>query len=271
LSFALTSGNGIAIPRLKLEGVGKFFDHESRKVAALEGISLEVRRGEFCCIVGPSGCGKSTLLNIVAGLDRPDSGTVQAHGIPVEGPGPDRVVIFQEVALFPWLDVWGNVEFGLKNLNLPQAEREARIKKYLDLVHLHEFHHARVHQLSGGMKQRVSLARALAMEPEILLMDEPFSALDPHTRERLQEELQELWAATGATILFVTHGLKEAVALGDRVVLLTTQPGRIQAIEEVKLPRPRSVDDAPVLAMARKLKAQIGQWVDPISREEEKV
>jgi NitT/TauT family transport system ATP-binding protein len=137
------------------------------------------------------------------------------------------------------------------------------------LVHLSEFKHARVHQLSGGMKQRAQLARSLAMEPEILLMDEPFSALDPHTRERLQQELQDIWAATGATIVFVTHGLKEAVALGDKVVLLTTRPGRIQAIEQVKLPRARSVDDKPVLDLARHLKMQIGNWVDPISHEEE--
>jgi NitT/TauT family transport system ATP-binding protein len=254
---------------LKLESVSKFFDHGGRGLPVLEGIDLEVRQGEFCCIVGPSGCGKSTLLNIVAGLEKPDQGRVWSDHHEVAGPGPDRVVIFQEQALFPWLDVWGNVEFGLKNLGLPEGERESRIRRYLDLVHLREFQHARVHQLSGGMKQRVSLARSLAMQPEILLMDEPFSALDPHTRERLQEELQDLWAATGATILFVTHGLKEAVALGDRVVLLTTRPGRVQTIQSVKLPRPRSVDDAPVLAMARHLKAEIGNWVDPISKAEE--
>jgi NitT/TauT family transport system ATP-binding protein len=210
-------------------------------------------------------------LNIVAGLEKADEGTVWANPSVVKGPGPDRVVIFQEMALFPWLDVWGNVDYGLKNLGLSDEERSGRIRKYLDLVHLHDFYHARVHELSGGMKQRVSLARALSMEPEILLMDEPFSSLDPHTRERLQQELQEIWAATGATILFVTHGLKEAVALGDQVILLTTRPGRVQAVERVRLPRPRSVDDAPVLAAARRLRSQIGNWVDPISHEDEKL
>ncbi len=258
-------------PRLKLAGVSKHFEQQGQRLTALQSIDLEIEAGEFCCIVGPSGCGKSTLLNIIAGLEMPDEGTVWANPNIVKGPGPDRVVIFQELALFPWLDVWGNVEYGLKNLNLSKSEREVRIRRYLDLVHLHDFYHARIHQLSGGMKQRVSLARALAMEPEILLMDEPFSALDPHTRERLQQELQDIWAETGATIVFVTHGLKEAVALGNKVVLLTTRPGRIQTIEQVNLPRPRSVDDRPVLELARKLKMQIGNWVDPISREEERV
>jgi len=232
-------------PRLKISGVSKFYVHNGKRMPVLQDINLEIEAGEFCCIVGPSGCGKSTLLNIVAGLESADEGVVWANPHVVHGPGPDRVVIFQEMALFPWLDVWGNVEYGLKNLGLSEAEREARIRKYLDLVHMHEFYHARVHELSGGMKQRVSLALALSMEPEILLMDEPFSSLDPHTRERLQQELQEIWAATGATILFVTHGLKEAVALGDQVVLLTTRPGRIQTVERIKLPRPRQVDDAP--------------------------
>lgn len=258
-------------PRLKLSGVSKYYVHNGKRMPVLQDINLEIEAGEFCCIVGPSGCGKSTLLNIVAGLEQADEGVVWANPHVVKGPGPDRVVIFQEMALFPWLDVWGNVEYGLKNLGLPEEERAARIRKYLDLVHMHEFYHARVHELSGGMKQRVSLARALSMEPEILLMDEPFSSLDPHTRERLQQELQEIWAATGATILFVTHGLKEAVALGDQVVLLTTRPGRIQTIERSRLPRPRQVDDAPVLSMARQLRSQIGNWVDPISHEEEKV
>jgi len=258
-------------PRLKLAGVSKYFKQQGQRLTALQDINLEIEAGEFCCIVGPSGCGKSTLLNIIAGLDTPDEGTVWANPHVVKGPGPDRVVIFQELALFPWLDVWGNVEYGLKNLGLPKDQRDARVRRYLDLVHLRDFYHTRIHQLSGGMKQRVSLARALAMEPEILLMDEPFSALDPHTRERLQQELQDIWAETGSTIVFVTHGLKEAVALGNKVVLLTTRPGRIQTIEQVDLPRPRSVDDRPVLELARKLKMQIGNWVDPISREEERV
>ena len=258
-------------PRLKLEGVGQSYQSKGRSIEVLSDINFQVQAGSFCCIVGPSGCGKTTLLRIIAGLEKPATGKVWSNPHEVTGPGPDRVVIFQEPSLFPWLDVWGNVEYGLKNLKLPKEERDERIHRYLNLVHLKDFAHAQVHELSGGMKQRVALARSLAMEPEVLVMDEPFSALDPHTRERLQQELQEIWAATGATILFVTHGLKEAVALGDQVILLTTRPGRIQTIEQVNLPRPRSVDDAPVLSMARKLRGMIGNWVDPISKEEERV
>jgi NitT/TauT family transport system ATP-binding protein len=258
-------------PRLKLDGVGRQFGKNSSGLGVLEDISFEVQPGEFCCIVGPSGCGKTTLLNIVAGLDFPSQGNVWSNRQTVTGPGPDRVVMFQEASLFPWLDVRGNVEYGLKNIGLQPEERIARVRRYLKLVHLDDFEHAKIHELSGGMKQRVALARSLAMEPEVLVMDEPFAALDPHTRERLQSELQDLWAATGATILFVTHGLKEAVALGDKVILMTPRPGRIQAVERVDLPRPRSVDDRPVLEIARKLRSKIGDWVDPISRAVEHV
>jgi ABC-type nitrate/sulfonate/bicarbonate transport system ATPase subunit len=206
---------------------------------------------------------------MIAGFDRPDGGEILTEGVPVTGPSPERVMLFQDLALFPWLTVEGNVRFGLERLDLAPGETERRIDKYLGLVGLRENRRSLIHQLSGGMKQRVALARGLAMEPKFLLMDEPFSSLDSHTRERLQGELQELWEQTWCTFVFVTHGLKEAVALGDRVVLLTARPGRISREILVGLPRPRSVDDAPVLKIAKELRAGIASWVDPVTRNEE--
>lgn len=253
--------------RLSLRGVSKVFrSPETGEVGALENISLDVAKGEFLTIVGPSGCGKSTLLNIIAGFERAERGEVLIDGRPVHGPGPDRVVLFQEQALFQWLTVEQNISFGLDMLRIPRVEQENRIKKYLSLVHLLDFRKAHIHELSGGMKQRVALVRALAMEPEVLLMDEPFAALDSYTRERLQSEIQEIWEQTKRTIVFVTHGLKEAVALGDRVILLTSRPGRIQREVKVKMPRPRYVDDKPVLSIARELKAEISNWVEPVTQ-----
>lgn len=255
--------------KLSLRNVSKRFLTDSGEVVALRDVSFDVHEGEFVCLVGPSGCGKSTLLSMIAGFERPDAGEIIVDGRWVEGPGSDRVVIFQEMALFQWLTVEQNVSFGLEMTGLRPEERRRRTTRYLDLVHLSEFRSSRIHELSGGMKQRVALARALAMEPEVLLMDEPFSSLDSHTRERLQVELQEIWQQTRKTVLFVTHGLKEAVALGERVVLLTTRPGRVQRDVSVTLPRPRSVDDAPVLRIAKELRAEIANWVDPITRRSE--
>lgn len=259
------NGNGTAI-RLSLRNVHKTFrSPKTGEVGALENISLDVKNGEFLTLVGPSGCGKSTILNIIAGFEKADQGEVLIDDRPVTGPGPDRVVLFQEQALFQWLTVEQNVSFGLEMTGVPQEEREQRIQKYLSLVHLVDFRKSHIYEMSGGMKQRVALARALAMEPEVLLMDEPFSSLDSHTRETLQSDIQDIWEETHKTIVFVTHGLKEAVALGNRVVLLTPRPGRIQREIEVKLPRPRYVDDKPVLAIARDLKSEITQWVDPVT------
>ena len=229
--------------KLLVECVSKTFQARSGTLLALENISLNVREGEFVCLVGPSGCGKSTLLNIIAGLDSPDTGRVLADGEPVTGPGRERMVMFQESSLFPWLDVFDNVMFGLK-LN-PRLSKEGRRKValfFLKLVGLEKFIHANIHELSGGMKQRVALARALAPNPRVLLMDEPFGALDAMTREQLYGDIQEIWAKRRKTIMFVTHNVREAVCLGDRVMLFSPHPGRIQEQFEIKLPRPRDIN-----------------------------
>jgi len=224
-------------------------------------MSLEVARGELVCLVGPSGCGKTTLLYLIAGLERPDSGEVRVHGRPVRGPGPDRGVMFQEAALFPWLNVAENVAFGMKELRLPPRVRGERTRQYLELVKMTGFARSYVHELSGGMKQRVALARALAVEPDILLMDEPFGALDPRSRDDLQAQLVDIWQATHKTIVFVTHDMAEAVRLASRVVVLRARPARV-AIEvdvESRLPRPRHVDQPTVQALATQLKSGLDQ------------
>ena len=229
--------------KLALEGVSKSFAARQGKVQALEGVNLNVREGEFVCLVGPIGCGKSTLLNIIAGLETPDTGRVLAGGKPITGPGSDRMVVFQEPALYPWLDVFGNVLFGLKlKPQLDRAERREVAEFYLRLVGLEKFMRAQIHELSGGMKQRVVLARALAPNPRVLLMDEPFASLDALTREQLYGELQEIWQKRRKTILFVTHNVREAACLGDRVILFSPHPGRIQEQFQIDLPRPRDIN-----------------------------
>jgi len=221
------------------------------RLLALDDINLEVRAGEFVCVVGPSGCGKSTLLHLVAGLQAPTSGEILVDGKPVQGPGTDRILIFQDHGLFPWLSVGQNVEFGMKMKGVPKAERNQRTLHYLQLVHLAKFKDSYIHQLSGGMRQRVAIARALATEPDVLLMDEPFASLDAQTRDLLHDELERIWSATGCTIIFVTHNVREAVRLGDRVVLLTFRPGRVKSEFPVDLPRPRSLEDPQVALAAR--------------------
>ena len=228
---------------LRLAGVTKNFVSRGRTVAALAPLDLEVRAGEFVCLLGPSGCGKSTLLSLIAGLEPPSAGAIFADTRPVRGPGTDRVLLFQEAALFPWLDVQRNVEFGLRQAGLPAAARARTARHFIDLVHLTGFEHSFIHQLSGGMRQRAALARALALNPAVLLMDEPFGALDALTRDRLQLELETIWATTGKTILFVTHNVREAVALGDRVLLFSPRPGRIVREFPIALPRPRHLED----------------------------
>ena len=221
------------------------------RLLALDHLNLEVRAGEFLCIVGPSGCGKSTLLHLIAGLHSQTSGQVLVDGHPVQGPGTDRILIFQEHGLFPWLTVAENVEFGMKMKGVPRAERREKMRYYLRLVHLGKFETSYIHQLSGGMRQRVAIARALATEPDVLLMDEPFAALDAQTRDLLHDELERIWNQTGRTIIFVTHNVREAVRLGDRVVLLTFRPGRVKNEFPVSLPRPRSLEDPEVALAAR--------------------
>jgi len=244
----------IAPSKLAIEEVSKSFQSASGTVLALDRVSLNVAEGEFVCLVGASGCGKTTLLNIIAGLERPDSGTVQADGKPVTGPGRERLVMFQEPALFPWLNVFGNVLFGLKlKTNLTKKDRHDVAKYYLELVGLSRFERANIHELSGGMKQRVSLARALAPNPRVLLMDEPFAALDALTREQLYGDIQEIWKARRKTIIFVTHNVREAACLGDRVLLFAPHPGRIQEEFVVKLPRPRDINSVDLAAHATRI------------------
>jgi len=244
----------IAPSKLAIEEVSKSFQSASGTVLALDRVSQNVAEGEFVCLVGASGCGKTTLLNIIAGLERPDSGTVQADGKPVTGPGRERLVMFQEPALFPWLNVFGNVLFGLKlKPNLTKKDRHDVAKYYLELVGLSRFERANIHELSGGMKQRVSLARALAPNPRVLLMDEPFAALDALTREQLYGDIQEIWKARRKTIVFVTHNVREAACLGDRVLLFAPHPGRIQEEFVVKLPRPRDINSVDLAAHATRI------------------
>ncbi|MFZ5852496.1 MAG: ABC transporter ATP-binding protein [Actinomycetota bacterium] len=220
---------------------------------ALGPLSLTVATGELLCVVGPSGCGKSTLLDLLAGHRSPDRGRVAAGGTVVRGPEPRRAVVFQEPALFPWLSVRENVEFGLRQRGLPGAARRAHAEDWLARVRLAGAGDARVHELSGGMRQRVALARALALAPEVLLMDEPFAALDAQTRDHLHAELQQLWADIGTTVVFVTHNVREAVLLGDRVVVLTPGPGRVRDVVPVHLPRPRSLEDPAVTELAARV------------------
>lgn len=230
-------------PRLQVLNVSKVFKTNHGKVIALDNVNLTIQEGEFVCIVGPSGCGKSTLLNLIAGLDKPTQGEIWSNGNRVTGPGSDRVVVFQEGALFPWLTVMQNVEFGLKLRKVTPEIRRTLVLDYLKLVGLDEkFHDSFIHQLSGGMKQRVALARALVMEPAILLMDEPFAALDVYTRETLQEELQNIWTESHKTIVFVTHNVQEAVLLGDRVLVFARNPGTIKAEYEIDIARPRKIE-----------------------------
>src|SRR5213595_316688 len=233
----------VAPSKLAINNVSKSFQSASGKVLALDRVSLNVAEAEFVCLVGASGCGKSTLLNIIAGLEKPDSGEVLADGKPVTAPGRKRLVMFQEPALFPWLTVFGNVLFGL-NLkpNLSRKDRHDVAKYYLELVELTRFERANIHELSGGMKQRVALARALAPNPRVLLMDEPFAALDALTREQLYGDIQEIWKARRKTIVFVTHNVREAACLGDLVLLFSPRPGRIEEEFFIDLPRPRDIN-----------------------------
>ena len=248
---------------LKLVMVGKQFNGKTGPTEALRDINLKISEGEFVTIVGPSGCGKSTLLNIVAGLEESTTGWVEMDGHRVHGPGADRIVVFQDGAVFPWLDVWGNIQFGLRVAGVRRAERETRVEEYVRMVQLEKFAHARMHELSGGMRQRVALARALVLRPRVLHMDEPFAALDVHTREEMQTVVQDLWVKTGATTLFVTHDVREAAVLGGRIVVLSQRPGTVSAVLTNNAPRPRTLENPEVVEQIRRsneiLKAEV-QW-----------
>ncbi|MDQ4005974.1 MAG: ABC transporter ATP-binding protein [Actinomycetota bacterium] len=221
----------------------RFRGSRGRDTVAVHDVNLDVAPGEFLCLIGPSGCGKSTLLNMFAGLDRPDEGVVLMDGRPITRPGPDRTVLFQEPALFPWMSVRRNVEYALKMIGLPKDERGDRAMHWLRKVHLGRFADAQPHELSGGMRQRAALARALSCQPSVLLADEPFAALDAQTREILQEELQQVWSETKNTFVFVTHNVREAVFLADRVVLMSAPPGMFVAEHRITAPRPREFED----------------------------
>jgi NitT/TauT family transport system ATP-binding protein len=244
---------GEAIPKVWLRNITLRYKAKGTELLALDNINLKVKPGEFLCIVGPSGCGKSTLLHLIAGLQQPTSGTVLIDNNPIDGPGTDRILIFQELGLFPWLTVAENVEFGMKMKAIPKSKRKQETQDYLRLVQLSQFSGSYIHQLSGGMRQRVALARALATEPDVLLMDEPFAALDAQTRDLLHDELERIWAETSRTIIFVTHNVREAARLGDRVALFTFRPGRIKQEFLVELPRPRQIEDVSVTQCAKSI------------------
>lgn len=235
-----------------VEGVGKRFTDPDKEV--LRGVDLTVADGEFVCLLGPSGCGKSTLLNLIAGLDLPDAGRITDNDRPVTRPDPERAMIFQEAALFPWLSVIGNVEFGIPG---SKKEAEAEAMKYLHMVNLASCRDYRVHQLSGGMKQRVAIARALAMHSKTLLMDEPFAALDKQTKNLLCAELEKIWLAERKTVIYVTHSVEEALFFGDRVVMMEPDPGRIKKIFTIDFPRPRQIDAPEFVKLRHEILAEL--------------
>ena len=252
---------------IRLENVSRVFQSRRGETHAVSDVTLEVPEGEFLCLLGPSGCGKSTLLNLIAGLELADRGQVTVGGKPVTGPGPDRTVMFQDAALFPWLTVSKNVEFGLELAGVARAEWKERVERHLRMVHLWRFREAFVHELSGGMRQRVALARALAPDPRVLLMDEPFAALDAQTRDVLHVELQDVWRQSKKTVVFVTHNVRESVRLGDRVVMLSSRPGRVKLDMRIDLARPRDIEGDVAYYVGRIMK-ELRHEIDKVMREE---
>ena len=246
-------------PILRLDGVAKAY---GTRGPALTETSLVVEPGEFVSLVGPSGCGKSTLLAMIAGLLAPDQGTIEMHGAPVTGPGEGRAVVFQDAALMPWLTVRHNVEYGLRAQGVARDERRRRADEAIEMVHLAHVVDRHPHELSGGMRQRVAIARALVLRPEVLLMDEPFSALDAQTRTILQDELQRIWLETRPAVVFVTHNLLEAAFLADTVYLLSAGPGRIVQRYVVDVPRPRDEGDPRLVAIRQDMLRRMRSEVD---------
>ena len=240
---------------LKVVRLHKRFAGASGEIEALRDVSLDVARSEFVCLLGASGCGKSTLLRLIGGFEAPSEGRIMLNGAPVRGPGPERGMVFQDYGLFPWLSVRRNIEFGPAARGLPRDQVRTIGERFISMIGLTRFADAFPHQLSGGMKQRVAIARVLANDAALILMDEPFGALDAMTRERLQLELLQLWEATGLTVLFVTHAIEEAILLADRVVVMSTGPGRVSEVVPVGLPRPRDVASPDFNALRRKLAA----------------
>ena len=243
--------------KLEAKNIVKYFSHDSHKLKALGGVNLKVEAGDFVCLVGPSGCGKSTFLRIVAGLEKPDEGQILFDGHNVTETGPERIMVFQEGALFPWLKVQDNVEFGLKMAGIPKEERAKISHRYLDMMQLIKFADSYTFQLSTGMKQRVAIARALVMDPDVLLMDEPFAALDAQTRDLLLVEMQLIWEKTKKTILFVTHNVAEAAVLGTKVVIFSNRPSIIKKEVENNFPRPRVSEDEALLKFQHDILTQL--------------
>ena len=248
-------GEGMAI--IDLRNVSKEFALQDQRVVALRNTDLSVAKGEFVCLIGASGCGKSTLLRIVAGFEQASAGVAAMWGMPIAGPAPDRGMVFQDYGLFPWLTVHQNIGFGRASRGLTKAEVRGIADRFIEVVGLQKFRNAYPHQLSGGMKQRVAIARVLANDAEVVLMDEPFGALDAMIRERLQDELLDLWKRTGLTILFVTHSIEEAIFLADRVVVMSPGPGRIESEMRIELPRPRDVSAPYFNAIRRDLSLRL--------------
>jgi NitT/TauT family transport system ATP-binding protein len=253
---------------LVIEGVNKRFVTKYKETYTLDNINLTCKKGEFVCILGPSGCGKSTLLNIIAGLESPTEGKISLNGNEIKGVGVDRAVMFQESALFPWLKVIDNVEFGMKIAGVPKKERRERALHYLKMVHLTKFQNSYVHELSGGMRQRVALVRALTLDSEVLLMDEPFAALDSQTKNILQTELQKVWLETKKTIIFITHSVEEAVLLGNRVLVMSANPGKVKREFNIDLARPRKAEDVNLTYIAAQVMEELREEVERIARAE---
>lgn len=254
----------ITLGHLRLANVTRFFNGSPNH--GVQDITLECAPGEFVVVVGPSGCGKSTLLNLASGMITPDSGSVSLDGKIISGPGPDRTMVFQDHGLFPWLTASQNVEFGLKMAGMGRADRRHRTADALELVHLSASADKLIHELSGGMRQRVAIARAMVMDPAVLLMDEPFAALDAQTRTLMHAQLQELWGQTRKTILFVTHSVGEAVRLADRIIVLHAHPGRIRREVRVDLPHPRNFDSANITELVRLVRREIEDEVNRVNR-----
>ncbi len=243
--------------KFESNNIVKSFNHDGYEVKALDGINLKVEAGDFVCLVGPSGCGKSTFLRIAAGLEVPDEGEIKFDGKAVTGTGPERILVFQEGALFPWLKVSDNVEFGLKMAGIPKDERSEISKRYLDMMQLTKFANSYTYQLSTGMKQRVAIARALVMDPDVLLMDEPFASLDAQTRDLLLVEMQLIWKKTKKTIIFVTHNVAEAVVLGNKVVVFSNRPSTIKKELSIDYKRPRLVEDENLVKFQKQILAEL--------------
>lgn len=253
---------------LTVTNVSKIFKAKHKETRTLDDVSVTINKGEFVCLLGPSGCGKSTLLNLIAGLEKASSGSLKLDGKEITTVGVDRAFLFQESALFPWLRVIDNVEYGMKIAGVPKEERREKAKKYLKMVHLTKFENSFVHELSGGMRQRVALARALSLDSDVLLMDEPFSALDAQTKDILRHQLQKIWFETKKTIIFVTHDVNEAVFLGDRVLVMSANPGKVKKEFKIQLARPRDIDNLDVAYVAGEIMKVLKEEVEKVAKSE---